>query len=100
MSGGAVDEAAAVVVLSSQMDATMQEAVIGIAKLAVKDFVAGEVPFLKDVAKAIKLKVTETYSGSWHCIAGTNFGGFMSFQTGHFLHIMIGEYAVMVFKHG
>jgi dynein light chain LC8-type len=87
-------------VLSSHMDAPMQEAVVGIATQAVKDFVTGNVPFLKDVARRIKLEVTEKFPGSWHCIAGTNFGGFMSFETGHFLHVMIGEYSVMAFKHG
>ena len=87
-------------VLSSHMDAPMQEAVVGVATQAVKDFVTGDVPFLKDVARRIKLELTERFPGSWHCIAGTSFGGFMSFETGHFLHVMIGEYSVMMFKHG
>uniref|UniRef100_A0A1I7ZZW3 Dynein light chain n=1 Tax=Steinernema glaseri TaxID=37863 RepID=A0A1I7ZZW3_9BILA len=52
----------------------------------------------KAIASHLKRKFDEAFGPTWHCIAGSNFGSFISNRQGHFLYFYLDNIAVMLFK--
>ena len=55
---------------------------------------------LVDAAEMIKRDYEAKVGGTWHCIVGTHFGSFVSFEKLGALHFSISEMSVLLFKHG
>lgn len=56
-----------------------------------------------DIAKSIKVKLDEynkkeNVSGYWCVVVGRNFGSFMSYEKGYFIHLMYLNISFQIFK--
>ncbi|KAK2493035.1 hypothetical protein MC885_020801 [Smutsia gigantea] len=52
----------------------------------------------KDVAAHIKKEFDRKYNPTWHCIAGRNFGSYVTHETKHFIYFYLGQVAILLFK--
>ena len=60
----------------------------------------GELKYYKDMAENVKIKLDQTYKGSWHVIVGTNFGSFVSYEVKHCYLFWLEHIGFLVWKHG
>ncbi|KAL9257576.1 Dynein light chain 1, cytoplasmic-like protein [Drosera capensis] len=51
-----------------------------------------------EIACFIKKEFDKVYGSGWQCIAGTDFGSFVTHFCGCFIHFCIGSLAVLLFK--
>ena len=42
----------------------------------------------------------ERVGGTWHCIVGTHFGSFVSFEVRSSVYFFVGPMGVLLFRHG
>ncbi|UKK00167.2 dynein light chain 1 [Theileria orientalis] len=54
----------------------------------------------KDIAAHIKKEFDKTYSPTWHCIVGRNFGSFVTHEKQCFIYFYLGTMAILLFKNG
>eukprot|EP00325_Prymnesiales_sp_UTEX-LB-985_P000603 CAMPEP_0174697030 /NCGR_PEP_ID=MMETSP1094-20130205/3004_1 /TAXON_ID=156173 /ORGANISM="Chrysochromulina brevifilum, Strain UTEX LB 985" /LENGTH=88 /DNA_ID=CAMNT_0015893923 /DNA_START=75 /DNA_END=341 /DNA_ORIENTATION=+ len=54
----------------------------------------------KEVAQAVRNAFVKSYNGVWHCMVGTNFGAFSTYEESHFVYFYVGQTAVLLFKTG
>ena len=80
-------------VIESDMSEEMQKEAVGIANIALDEFVIEQ-----EVASYIKEEFDKKHNPSWHCIVGRNFGSSVTHQTKHFVYFYIGQIAVLLFK--
>ena len=52
----------------------------------------------RNVARLLKEEFDKRYSPTWHCIVGTNFGSWITHDSGCFLSLGIGAVEVLLFK--
>jgi len=80
---------------SADMPEDMQQEAISSATRALSKFSVE-----KDIAGAIKRDFDKKYGGAWHCIAGRNFGSYVSYEEKHFIYFYIGQIAILLYKSG
>jgi len=54
----------------------------------------------KEVAQAVRNAFVKQYNGVWHCMVGTNFGAYSTYEEKHFVYFYVGQTAVLLFKTG
>ncbi|VDL57745.1 unnamed protein product [Hymenolepis diminuta] len=54
----------------------------------------------KDIAAYLKKEFDQQYGPTWHCIAGRNFGSYVTHETKHFIYFYMGNLAILLFKSG
>lgn len=84
----------------ADMDHLRKATAIEVAKLAFLSLKKGELVHWKDVAEMIKKDFEARCGGTWHCVVGTHFGSFVSFEKSCVIHFWIAEMGVLLFKHG
>merc|ERR1711928_229315 len=52
----------------------------------------------KEIACHIKKELDEKFSSSWHVVVGRNFGSYVTYESGYFIHAYVGNVAVMMFR--
>ena len=52
----------------------------------------------KLVASYMKSTFEKRYKGVWHCIAGRNFGGFVTHETGKYIYFYIGQKGFLIWS--
>ena len=50
----------------------------------------------KDIAAFIKKEFDKKYNPTWHCIAGRNFGSYVTHETKHFIYFYLGQVAILL----
>lgn len=60
----------------------------------------GELPHWTDVAQRIKTRMDDKAGGTWHCITGTHFGSFVSYEVRSSAYFFVGQMGVLLFRHG
>lgn len=83
------------IIKNADMTAIMQEDAIKVANTALEKF-----NIEKDIAAYIKKEFDKRYAPTWHCIAGRNFGSYVTHETKHFIYFYIGQVAILLFKSG
>ncbi|KAJ4823240.1 hypothetical protein Tsubulata_034469 [Turnera subulata] len=73
----------------------MQQDALDLAAKALDFF---DVTEATDIARFIKKDFDKLYGAGWQCIAGTDFGSFVTHCTGCFIHFQIGSLAILLFK--
>ena len=83
------------VIKNTDMDEDMQDYSINQANKALEKFSVE-----KDIAAYLKKEFDKTYSPSWHCIVGKNFGSYVTHETKSFIYFYLGQLAVLLYKSG
>jgi len=60
----------------------------------------GEVLHWKDCAQLIKDEADREFGPTWHCVVGTEFGSFVTFEKNSVLFFHVGHMKVLLWKHG
>lgn len=81
------------VVKTSTMSAAMQEVAILAAQDAIKNFTTEQ-----EIASAIKKHFEENHPATWHCLAGRNFGCFVTHESTKFIYFYIGQQGICLFS--
>ena len=68
-------------------------------KLAYISLSRGRSSYYQDAAKLIKESFEQKYSPTWHCIIGTNYGSYCSYELGKIIYMKIGHLQIVLFKH-
>ncbi|KAK3127384.1 hypothetical protein QOZ80_7AG0572510 [Eleusine coracana subsp. coracana] len=53
-----------------------------------------------EIARFIKKEFDRSYGPGWQCIVGTDFGSFVTHQSGSFIYFGIGNLAILLFRGG
>ncbi len=54
--------------------------------------------FFTEVAEDIKNEFDKNYSPTWHVIAGSNFGSFVTHENKSFVFLDVEGYSILIFK--
>eukprot|EP01065_Artemidia_motanka_P031397 TRINITY_DN37745_c0_g1_i1.p1 TRINITY_DN37745_c0_g1~~TRINITY_DN37745_c0_g1_i1.p1 ORF type:complete len:108 (+),score=16.80 TRINITY_DN37745_c0_g1_i1:55-378(+) len=55
----------------------------------------------RDVAQYITKEMQKCMEGGrWHCVYGKSFGSFVTYESGKFIHFVLGQHHIMIWKHG
>ncbi|KAF5403554.1 Dynein light chain [Paragonimus heterotremus] len=54
----------------------------------------------KEICSYIKLALDKEYLPTWHCFIGREFASHVTYDPGTYLHFLIGNHTVLVFKCG
>merc|ERR1712038_696062 len=90
-----MSDARKAIVKNADMSEDMQQDAIDVATQAVEKH-----NIEKDIAAYIKKEFDKKYNPTWHCIAGRNFGSYVTHETKHFIYFYLGQVAVLLFKSG
>ena len=52
----------------------------------------------KDIAAYLKKEFDKKYGPTWHCIAGKNYGSFVTHESQHFVYFFLDELAILLYK--
>merc|ERR1711879_1140998 len=72
------------IVKNADMSEDMQQDAIDVATQAVEKH-----NIEKDIAAYIKKEFDKKYNPTWHCIAGRNFGSYVTHETKHFIYFYL-----------
>lgn len=78
----------------TDMSEKMQLFAIETAKEAKRKITTGN----QDVAKKIKLEFDQHFQSNWHCIVGSDFGSFISYELKNVIFFYIGRDAFLIWK--
>ena len=84
-----------VIIKNSDMTEDMQQDAINI---ATKAFNAYSIE--RDIACCIKKEFDKKHNPTWHCVVGSDFGSYVTYETNKFIYFYLGEIAVLLFKSG
>merc|ERR1711997_105499 len=90
-----MSDARKAIVKNADMSEDMQQDAIDVATQAVEKH-----NIEKDIAAYIKKEFDKKYNPTWHCIAGRNFGSYVTHETKHFIYFYLGQVAILLFKSG
>eukprot|EP01063_Lacrimia_lanifica_P031576 TRINITY_DN5240_c0_g1_i1.p2 TRINITY_DN5240_c0_g1~~TRINITY_DN5240_c0_g1_i1.p2 ORF type:complete len:105 (+),score=56.35 TRINITY_DN5240_c0_g1_i1:87-401(+) len=55
----------------------------------------------RDVAMYIKKEADKVLGpGRWHCVYGKSFGAFCTYEAMKYVHFMLGQHQILLWKHG
>nr|UQT06015.1 protein 66071 [Theama mediterranea] len=83
------------IIKNADMSEDMQQEAVECANVAMEKFNVE-----KDIAAFIKKEFDKSFSPTWHCIVGRNFGSYVTHETKYFIYFYIGQVAVLLFKSG
>ena len=52
----------------------------------------------KDIAAYLKKEFDKKYGPTWHCIAGKNYGSYVTHESQHFMYFFLDDLAILLFK--
>ena len=87
-----------VILYRDMIDEQVQYA-INQGKLAYLSMSKAGTKYFKDTAYIIKKAFDTKYENTWHCIVGTNYGSYCSYQANHVIMFQIGHLKILLFKH-
>ena len=70
------------------------------ARLAYAEKKRGDIPEWTDVARILKEEMDTQCGPTWHCIVGSHFGSFCSYEVHHVLFFSVGEVNIQIYKYG
>ncbi|WCJ32106.1 Dynein light chain 1 cytoplasmic [Euphorbia peplus] len=79
----------------ADMVETMQQDALDFAAKALDCF---DVTEATQIARFIKQEFDRGYGGGWQCIVGTDFGSFVTYCSGCFIHFQVGSLSILLFR--
>jgi dynein light chain LC8-type len=80
-----------------------QEKQLKIAQIAKQAYLArskGEMQHWYQLAEFLKKEADKQLGPTWHCVVGTSFGSFVTFERSSVAYFSVAEMNVLLFKHG
>lgn len=79
----------------ADMNKEMINEVIETAKRAIEKY-----EIERDIAKYIKDHFDRYYYPNWHCIVGRHYASIITYESRHYINLVIGEVEITLFKFG